>query len=70
MSRNNAEEFDLRGTVKDFIYMGTVVKTSVDLKDGTEIKYSRFEKDDDFREGDTLSVYWNPERAVAIKAVK
>lgn len=70
VSRNNAEEFDLRGTVKDFIYMGTVVKTSVDLKDGTEIKYSRFEKDDDFREGDTLSVYWNPERAVAIKAVK
>ena len=70
VSRDNAEEFDLRGTVKDFIYMGTVVKTSVDLKDGTEIKYSRFEKDDDFREGDTLSVYWNPERAVAIKAVK
>ena len=70
VSRNNAEGFDLRGTVKDFIYMGTVVKTSVDLKDGTEIKYSRFEKDDDFREGDTLSVYWNPERAVAIKAVK
>ncbi len=70
VSRDNAEEFDLRGTVKDFIYMGTVVKTSVDLKDGTEIKYSRFEKDDDFSEGDTLSVYWNPERAVAIKAVK
>ena len=70
VSRENAEGFDLRGTVKDFIYMGTVVKTSVDLKDGTEIKYSRFEKDDDFREGDTLSVYWNPERAVAIKAVK
>ena len=70
VSRDNAEGFDLRGTVKDFIYMGTVVKTSVDLKDGTEIKYSRFEKDDDFREGDTLSVYWNPERAVAIKAVK
>lgn len=70
VSRDNAEGFDLRGTVKDFIYMGTVVKTSVDLKDGTEIKYSRFEKDDDFREGDMLSVYWNPERAVAIKAVK
>ena len=70
VSRDNAEGFDLRGTVKDFIYMGTVVKTSVDLKDGTEIKYSRFEKDDDFREGDTLSVYWNPERAVAIKGVK
>lgn len=70
VSRDNAEGFDLRGTVKDFIYMGTVVKTSVDLKDGIEIKYSRFEKDDDFREGDTLSVYWNPERAVAIKAVK
>ena len=34
------------------------------------LSYLGFEKDDDFREGDTLSVYWNPERAVAIKAVK
>ena len=48
--------------------MGTFVKTSVDLKDNTEIKYSRFEKDDNFKEGDSVNIYWNPEKAVAIKA--
>lgn len=60
--------FSLSGTIKDAIYMGTVVKTAVELKDKSEIKYSRFEKDDKFSEGDAVNVYWNPERAVAIKA--
>ncbi len=70
VSSNPVEGFNLNGTVKDFIYMGTVVKTSVDLKDNTEIKYSRFEKDVDFKEGDLVNIYWNPEKAVAIKAMK
>ncbi|MDF2839464.1 MAG: potA [Clostridia bacterium] len=70
VSRDPVEGFNLRGTVKDFTYMGTVVKTSVDLKDNTEIKYSRFEKDEDFKEKDSVNIYWNPERAVAIKASK
>jgi hypothetical protein len=47
--------------------MGTVVKTSVDLKDHSEIKYSRFEKDDELCEGDIVNIFWNPEKAVAIK---
>jgi spermidine/putrescine transport system ATP-binding protein len=50
VSADPVEGFNLRGTVKDFTYLGTVVKTSVDLKDNTEIKYSRFEKDEDFKE--------------------
>ena len=70
VSTDPVEGFNLKGIVKDFIYMGTVVKTSVDLKDNTEIKYTRFEKDEDFKEGDSVNIYWNPERAVAIKAKK
>lgn len=70
VSSKPAEGFNLKGTVKDYIYMGTVIKTSVDLKDNTEIKYSRFEKDEDFKEGDSVNIYWNPEKAVAIKAMK
>lgn len=70
VSTNPVDGFSLNGTVKDYIYMGTVVKTSVDLKDNTELKYSRFEKDEDFQEGDSINIYWNPEKAVAIKAFK
>lgn len=68
VSVDYAEGFSLRGKVKDNIYMGTFVKTSVDLKDKTEIKYSRIEKEEEFTEGDFVNIYWNPERAVAIKA--
>lgn len=62
------EGFDLPGTVKDFIYMGTVVTTSFDLKNNKEIKNSLFEKDERMKEGDRVYLYWNPEKAVAIKA--
>lgn len=70
VSADPVEGFNLKGTVKDYLYMGTVVKTSIDLKDKSEIKYSRFEKDENFKEGDSLNVYWNPEKAVAIKVDK
>lgn len=67
VSDDSVKGFNLKGKIKDYIYMGTFVKTSVDLKDNTEIKYSRFEKDENFKEGDSVNIYWNPERAVAIK---
>lgn len=66
----SVEGFNLKGNVKDFIYMGTVVKVAVKLKDDMEIKYSRFEREDKVSEGDSVNIYWNPERAVAIKANK
>lgn len=59
--------FDMLGRVKDFIYQGTVVKTALDLKNGQEVKYSRFEQDQSVSEGDQVYIYWKPEKAVAIK---
>jgi spermidine/putrescine transport system ATP-binding protein len=70
VSADFVEGFDLKGTIKDFTYMGTVIRTSVDLKDNTEIKYSRLDDDSNFKEGDSIHIYWNPEKAVAIKALK
>lgn len=66
----SVEGFNLKGIVKDLIYMGTVVKIAVQLKDSREIKYSSFEKEEDIKEGDSITIFWNPERAVAIKAKK
>ena len=68
VSADSVEGFNLRGKIKDNIYMGTFVKTSVDLKDKTEVKYSRIEKEEEFKEGNFVNIYWNPERAVAIKS--
>jgi spermidine/putrescine transport system ATP-binding protein len=62
-----AEGFDIPGRIKDFIYMGTVVKTAVDLRNGQEIKFSRFEQDQSLQAGDAVFLHWKPSRAVAIK---
>ena len=60
------EGFTLRARIKDFIYMGTVVKTSLDLPNGQELKLSRFEADPDLREGDERFVWWEPEKSIPI----
>lgn len=67
VSKTPVEGFQLPGKVKDFIYQGTVVKTAVDLEDGNEIKYSRFEQDGSVSEGEQVYIYWRPGKAVAIK---
>ena len=66
-SLSPVEGFDLSATVKDFTYMGTVVKTALDLRNGQEVKFSRFEQDDGLHEGDQVYLCWSPERSVAIK---
>ena len=61
------EGFDLPASIKDFTYMGTVVKTAFDMKDGSETKLSRFEQDADSKEGDKVYLHWLPEKSVPIK---
>lgn len=67
VSKTPVEGFDIVGTIKDFIYQGTVVKTAIDLKNGQEVKFSRFEQDQSVSEGEKVYIHWRPEKAVAIK---
>ncbi len=66
-SSTPVEGFDMPGKVKDFIYQGSVIKTSVDLDGGQEVNYTRFERVSEVAEGERLYIYWDPSRAVAIK---
>ena len=68
VSKTPVEGFGLPASVKDFTYMGTVVKTALDMRDGTETKFSRFDQDEQLQEGDSVHVFWRPEKSVAIKA--
>ena len=61
------EGFTMRGRVKDFIYMGTLIKTSLDLPGGQEVKFSRFEPDPTLREGDERFIYWPENKSVPIR---
>ena len=66
LSREPKEGFLLPARVKDFIYMGTVIKTSLDLESGQELKLSRFEADPSLHEGDNVWLYWDPGKSVPI----
>lgn len=66
VSREPVAGFSLPATVKDFIYMGALIKTSLDLKNGQEVKLSRLEADPALREGDAVHIWWEDEKAVAI----
>ena len=60
--------FTIKAKVKDFIYMGTIVKTLMDMPCGKEIKYNRFELDDSVKEGDTVYIYAEEGKSVPIHA--
>ena len=66
ISREPVDGLSLPATVKDFIYMGALIKTSLDLKNGQEVKLSRLEADSSLREGDAVHLWWEAEKAVAI----
>ena len=63
----SADGFDLPARIKDVTYLGTVVKTALDMADGTELKLSRFEQDANAHEGDKVYLSWRPEKSVPIK---
>lgn len=65
--KKHMEGFTLKGVVKEHIYVGSIVKTILNLPNGDEIKVNRFafEKMEDVNT--VLSIYWNPENAVPIK---
>lgn len=65
-SAQPVEGFEISGRVKDFIYMGTVVKTMVDLSDDKEVHASRFEQDKDISEGDLVYISWAEDKSVPI----
>lgn len=66
VSKTPADGFSVKARVKDFIYVGTVIKTNLDLPCGQEIKLSRFEHDASLHEGDEVYIHWDAAKAVAI----
>ncbi len=65
-SKEQPEEFSVKCKVKDFIYMGTIVKTLLELPDGKELKFSRIDADTSISEGDELYIFWEKGKSAAI----
>ena len=67
-SKSPVDGFKLPGIVKDIIYVGSEIKTIIQMPNGSEVKIVRFQPDSELKEGDTVYVHWNPEDSVAIKS--
>ena len=52
--------------VKDQIYVGSVLKTIVELPNGKEVKVNNHPDATVYPDGTAVSVYWEPDKAVVI----
>ncbi len=60
------EDFTIAGTVKDFIYVGNIVKCIVELPNGSQIKIERLAGEELPKAEQVVFLYWKPEDAVLI----
>lgn len=65
-AREPMEGFTMRGVVKEHIYIGSIIKTSIELPNGQLIRMSSLPDTLLQKEGDTVYVYWKKEKAVLI----
>lgn len=66
LTKSPAAGFRLPAKIQDFIYTGSVTKTSFHLADGCEYKMSRFESRDQLEEGEDVFVSWELHHSVPI----
>ncbi len=65
-SKEPVAGFELYAKVKEFIYVGNIIKTIFTLSNGQEIKMNRMKKDKELAVGDCIYLYWEPEESVAV----
>jgi len=58
--------FGISAVVKDYVYVGSVIKCIVMLPNGNEIKIERLAGQELPKQGEVIYPYWNPEDAVLI----
>lgn len=56
--------FTIKGRVRDHVYVGSVMKTVVDLPNDMEVKVAHHPDEKNCNIGDLVTLYWNPEKAV------
>lgn len=66
-SETPIEGFNLKGVVKEHIYVGNIIKMMITLNDGTEIKVNRFRSEDLADIGKMVYLYWELDKGVVIK---
>lgn len=66
LTDGNVDGFTLKGIVKDQIYVGSVVKTIVELPNGNQVKVNNHPDAELYPTGSIVTVYWEPDKAVVM----
>lgn len=66
ISKEPVEGFNIRGMIKEYVYVGNMVKAIIVLNTGEEIKVNRLHEFD-YAVDDTVYIYWDLDAAVPIK---
>jgi spermidine/putrescine transport system ATP-binding protein len=67
-SKEEVEGFQIKGIVREQIYVGNIIKSSVLLATGQSIKISRLDIDDVPKVGENINIYWNLDDVVVMKS--
>ena len=65
-SQTEFEPFGLQGIVKDYIYVGSILKANISLPNGNEVRAERLSGEQMPRVGDVVYINWDPKDAVMI----
>jgi spermidine/putrescine transport system ATP-binding protein len=61
------EDFTVSAVVKDYVYVGSIIKCIVELPNGNEIRIERLAGQELPELGETIYPCWNPRDAVIIR---
>ena len=65
-SQTEFEPFGLQGIVKDYIYVGSILKANISLPNGNEVRAERLSGEQMPWVGDVVYINWDPKDAVMI----
>ena len=65
-SETPIDGFTVKAVVKDYVYVGSVIKCIVSLPNGNEIKIERLSGEELPKPGSSVYIYWEEKDAVLI----
>lgn len=65
-SSSEFESFGLQGVVRDYVYVGSVLKANIQLSNGSEVRAEHLAGEDFPKPGEVVYINWNPKDAVML----
>ena len=70
MSTEEVSQFSIRGIITEHIFVGSVIRTVVELVNGQRLRVSSHPEQAQLPIGTHVNLYWNPKKAVIVHTVE